>query len=187
MIGDESAWHAAKPRILFLLKQPHDRNQVLEACHYDLTELFRHPDGFRQDRKTVRNRLKTWAFDIRSLCGTPVNAEGALRQAALMNLCKLPGGAATSDRVLREVVRNQTWFLTEQIRILDPHLVVCGGTMRCLRQSSFAFEPVGLNASIFRCDNRMWLDHHHPAAWRGMNKRHALLLETLTHYRTSFA
>src|SRR5262245_49385966 len=69
VIGSEDAWKSLPLRIVFLLKEPHDRNGVLGKCGYDLRGLFRDPHLYSQNKKTVERRIADWAADFYQVVG----------------------------------------------------------------------------------------------------------------------
>lgn len=181
VIGEaEVEWVKARPRVLFLLKEPHDRGGVLKACGHDLRVLFRNPEKFGQNRKTVEKRIGAWAYELRALAGDPViDAHAALMASAVMNLKKTGGGAAACDRELIAFAWEHRPFILRQLAILSPDVVVCGGTFRHVREVMGGFEPVGVEALVYWREGVLWVDHHHPASWVRIRQRHGLVMECL--------
>lgn len=163
----DQAWFNAPVRILFLLKEAHDRNNVLDACGFDLRTLYRHPDRFHQHRKTVERRLAAWATEIRDLIRHPVASEQeAFLACGVMNLKKQAGGKSTHHGSLNEHSQQDAHFIERQLSIMSPELVICGGTLKHARQLSFlsGIELIPGYRFSYRDSRAKWIDHRHPAA-----------------------
>ena len=124
-IGGDAAWETSPLRIVFLLKEPHDRNSILEKCGYDLTELFRRPELYVGNRKSAERVLGRWAY-----CLQQIHAGNSLRR---------------------------------EFDILQPDVVVCGGTYRT---ASIVFPELQLlnsGCQWVRCASCVWINHVHPS------------------------
>lgn len=186
VIGAYCDYARSPKRLLFLLKEPHDRNGVIAACGRDLRQLFRHPERFGQHRKTTERRIARWASELWGLmspCCRP--ATEPIRSIAVMNLKKLPGGSTIADSVLHEVVRRDCWFILKQIRLLNPQVIVCGGTFRFLRRVQPEWEPVESSGLVFRREEALLLDHHHPSARATVGDRHYKIMAALRELTSS--
>lgn len=171
-----STWMRSELKVLFLLKEPHDRNSVIPACGFDLRVLFREPERFHQNRKTVERQMVCWADDLRAVHGlSSLGAPQAIRSCAVMNLKKVAGGAASSDAEIRKCAIQDRPFIKRQIEILAPDVVVCGGTARVLSNVFPSLDRMR-GELCFRNEDSWWLDHYHPAAWAHLKHRHSLVL-----------
>lgn len=126
-VDAESYWMASL-RIAYLLKEVNVREH---EDGWDLCSFL--ADG---ERGKTWNMVAYWTYGL--LNGLPewTNVPDAntgfrgewLRRVAVLNLNKEGGGAVTDPRRLRDVVKRDADLLRDQIRMLDPHVVVCAGT-----------------------------------------------------------
>jgi hypothetical protein len=180
MIGTEAQWLSARPRCLFLLKEPNDRNEVLTACGYDLCRLFRRSGDFGQNRKTVERTIVQWFGDLRALWGLPrLDFDQAICSCSVINIKKLGGSGRTKASDIRRFANQDAWFIAREIELLQPEVVICGGTADAIRNAWTGFESWGSDKLCFRRGAVLWLDHFHPAAWAGKSKRHAQVVSEL--------
>jgi hypothetical protein len=179
-IGGDSKWEACPLRILFLLKEPHDRNDVLEECGNDLTELFANSHHYSGNSKVAERTMGRWAFCLRQLHaihrGAPKLADqdwrGALHDAAVMNLKKLPGGKASTQSEITAYALRDKALLERQLQILRPDVVICGGTFEIARTvfSELAFAPTHVDS--FSSSERLWIKHFHPSCRKPSLEKH---------------
>ena len=170
-IGGDAAWETAPLRIVFLLKEPHDRNSILERCGYDLTELFRRPELYVGNRKSAERVLGRWAFCLQqihagnsySLEAAGHYAHSALLATAVVNLKKLPGGKSSTDAVIRHFAERDKGLLRRELDILQPDVVVCGGTYRTASIVFPELQPLNSDCPWVRCASCVWINHVHPS------------------------
>lgn len=170
-IGGDAAWEASPLRIMFLLKEPHDRNSILEKCGYDLTELFRRPEFYEGNRKSAERVLGRWAYCLQQIhAGNSYTLELAghyahiaLLGAAVVNLKKLPGGKSSTDAVIRHFAQRDKDFLRREFDILRPDIVVCGGTYRTARLVFPKLNRLAPSGAWVRSASCVWINHVHPS------------------------
>src|SRR5439155_25710839 len=98
----ERVWAALPLRIEFLLKEAHDRDDVMAKCQHDLVKLWCNPQDYAENRKVAERRVKQWTIDLYQALGAPLPAEDPLLFCAVVNLSKLTGTSRANDKVLRE-------------------------------------------------------------------------------------
>ena len=182
VIGSHSEYSSSPRRLLFLLKEAHDRNGILDACGFDLRVLFREPGRFTGHSKTVERRLAQWTQDIWDVISrTSPHVTEPIRSVAVMNLKKLAGGACTIDHELKDATLRDRWFILEQIRLLEPQVMICGGTFLFLRQIQPEWTAIDERHLLFRRESTILLNHHHPSAWATAARRHRDMMAALSH------
>jgi uracil-DNA glycosylase len=65
-----------------------------------------------------------------------------LRRVAVVNLNKAGGGASSDLRRLREIAARDADLLREQLALLDPSVVICGGTGELAARLLFGGAPM---------------------------------------------
>lgn len=140
---DEDLYSQARTRVLWLLKEPNDP----ELITWNLPEQIR-----------VDVREKSWAGRImwkvvgaltygmqqsdfppyRTSYDNEANICNGLGMIGVTNLKKSGGGSSSKDDEIRAAAKEDVDLWTEEIRIMAPHLVICGGTYTYIK------KPLGL-------------------------------------------
>lgn len=113
--GDEAAYEKSSPKVLYILKE----SNVGDRCD-DLSFWFKaQATGGGTHRITKRIRLMQKV----------ITGSDDLTAVAYMNLNKSGGTSATNGAKLEAYVLNEniSSFIKEEIRILNPDIIVCGG------------------------------------------------------------
>lgn len=127
-----------KPKILFILKEVNNK----EKGHGRLGDHLLGPtcgwptwnnvvrwklllDALEEDR--TLNFEQLWKERLNWIGLEDRNRE--LRDVAVMNLKKTPGGASSSLRDIADAAATDRAFLDRQMRMLDPDVIVVGGDM----------------------------------------------------------
>jgi hypothetical protein len=172
---DAERWFRAKPRTLFLGKQPHDRGQVLSACGYDLCRLFRESKSFSYNKKIFETNLSLWSLAVSSILrGREISFDEAMRapreredawlSSAVVNICKTAGGPTTSTRTLIEAAERNRKQLAVQLSMLKPDVVICCGTFDVVRRIFRRVEEgYKLNERFVNTNKTVWIDTWHPS------------------------
>jgi hypothetical protein len=164
-IIEEDKWKQAHRKILFLLKETND-------C----------PGDFRENcKKDPWPVLGYWAFGlqhVREHYVPPFTSakEGyaeSFRSSALVNLKKRPGKGSSEPVVIEQATRDDKDLIAEELQIIRPEVIVCGGTWPFVENALFddslgQFEHIEPDKE--RCylrDGIIWIDHCHPSVpWR---------------------
>jgi len=164
-IIDESAWDAAPRRVLFLLKEDNKNRPVHED---DLRTIWRAKPwpildtmAFGLHRLVPGQPLPSWidAYAIRA-------TGSGLRSAAVMNLKKEPGGGEADRKQVQTWVGANLDMLREQIKIISPDIVVCGGTLGEYVLPTGLVQlgkPVDPGGACYLAQGALWVEYHHPS------------------------
>jgi hypothetical protein len=137
-IVDPARWLQAGTQILFVLRETNGyRGNIAALIHKACTT---HPSSKLWDRPTFHN-VGRWAHGLvhAAEASFPTfedahkNRKTALLACAFINLKKTTGGARATNAVEHAAARDAI-FLREQIELIDPRIVVCGGTYRAIKQ-----------------------------------------------------
>jgi hypothetical protein len=173
-------------RIVFVLKEV---NELKDVTGWDLGELI-----LEEDYGRTWNNVARWTMAILSAtlwADLPVmNKETRtkiLSSVAVMNLNKEGGGASTHGPSLRTAAERAQGLLREQIDLLDPHVVVCGGgqTGDLAGQLLGGWEPrewTKIQAGVWRAPSaagRTVITMPHPQARRSGKTMYEGLLAAL--------
>jgi hypothetical protein len=171
-IGSDRDWNDARLKVLFITKECNDPKGEQSGNNYDLRELFRNSHLYSFNRKRFEHNLGRWAYGLqrcRSNCAPPfgeadipANRLSGLCASAVLNLKKLAGGAAANTAEIKRHVHFDKDFIIEQISILSPSVVVCGGTHKLV---NLLVPDLRLPApySFQRLGSMLWLSTPHPS------------------------
>lgn len=146
-VADPSGYLAAKPRLMWILKEPYDGwDAAGNPCGGGWTIL----KDFGGDGKTLaevangNTALRNVAYASRALLdGVASYADlpwisddlttydRALRSVAFLNVGKMPSGQTTSDAKLAACYADWKNVLFRQIDLYDPEIIVFGNTLPC--------------------------------------------------------
>lgn len=171
-------WISEKRKILFILKEAY----CDKATEFDLVaELNKHgPWG------SVWNRCAEWVYGIMEVskdCPMPpyrsVNQNESnvyLRRVAVLNLKKSDGNSSSNMSEVEQYARFDAEEIKEEIKIIDPDIVICGSVFYLLRGEVFGESLMGDGAFAGQWNNNWYywtksltgrptliIDFYHPA------------------------
>jgi hypothetical protein len=171
---DLSLWVAESVRILVLLKEAYGGDQ------------WDHADGIRKDKglmkvggsanPAVQYRAAEWLLAISSsLSGAPFDVElertydfkncrSVMMRSAWVNIKKAEGIAYSNAKDLDAVIERDGKFLARQIKLLEPTIVLCGGTFELVMKHLFttAVKMPKTNFTFLSGSVKI-LNYRHPA------------------------
>ncbi len=155
-VADAVAYLDAKPRLMWILKEPYDDWDDDESpCGGGWTFFRDVAKGKTLAQVANANpALRNVAYASRAILGgigsyaelpwivdAPADYERSLRSIAFVNVGKMPAGRTTSEERLAACYAQWKDVLFEQIDLYDPDILVFGNTLQC-------FEPdMGLDLS----------------------------------------
>lgn len=82
-----------------------------------------------------------------------------------MNLKKEPGGSQADPNEVKAWVRKHAPYVREQLRIVDPDIVVCGGTLSIVTETNVVDlgRTLDFDETCYRPERAVWVTHHHPS------------------------
>lgn len=165
-IIDPAKWIQTGTRILFILRETNRyRSSMAALIHKACTT---HPSSKLWDRPTFHN-VGRWAHGILhtteesspSFDVAHKNRKTALLACAFMNLKKTTGGARATAAVEHATLRDAI-FLREQIELINPQVVVCGGTYRAIKQHLYPAIR-GVAPRMHEVGGRLFINANHPS------------------------
>jgi hypothetical protein len=136
-----SYWQEPR-RIVYLLKEV---NVAEGEAAWDLPSFL-----LEAKRGATWNMIAYWTFGLLNALPRWADVPSAnvdfrwewLRRIAVVNLNKAGGGASSDHRRLREIAVRDADLLREQLSLLDPDVVVCGGTGDLAAEFLFDSAPL---------------------------------------------
>lgn len=165
-IIDLARWEQAGERILFVLRETNGYRGSMAALIYKACTT--HPSSKLWDRPTFHN-LGRWAYgllhardaSLPSFDAAHANRKTALLACAFINLKKTMGGARATEAVGNATARDAV-FLREQIELINPHVVVCGGTYKAIKQHLYP-NIRRVAPRVHEVGGRIFINAHHPS------------------------
>jgi len=189
-IGSDEDWWQTPVRVLFLTKEAHD----FEGFDHDLRKLFRTFRQLKQKKPHFEYNVGRWAYGLHcsaeiesplfAAADEPRNRHSALLRSAVVNLKKIAGSETANPAELGRSVRQDGDLIREQIGILNPDVVACGGTWK-LANSLIRGLRLSKPYSVDRANGRIWLSCFHPTL-QGMNPQNHFS-QIVNLYRNSLA
>jgi hypothetical protein len=171
-VGDgivmEEAWQASRRRILFLLKEPHGYKGADGGMDKLIRDAAKPRSTSKLWRRPTFHNLGRWAHGLLSYEGAVpdfADAHRARRTAmlgcAFVNLKKTSGGRSATSEVDVHAQRYAE-FLRRQVDIIEPDLVVMGGTYPTVKEHLYpGLEKV--SSRVHKLGNRLFINAFHPA------------------------
>ena len=173
--NEETMWANVPKRILFLLK---DSNK---NPGYDNREFY---PGVKGSLNTHYRNLAYWLFGLLAFDETKdapafeslnlwdeVYSVFDTKPFAIVNCKKESGGSYVSNENLQEHINRYADFIKEEIAILNPDIIVCGGGSSLIKK--FVADNVyrnleKINNWIYfdKFNNKVVIDSYHPSYWQ---------------------
>ncbi|MDY0315672.1 MAG: hypothetical protein RBR32_11420 [Bacteroidales bacterium] len=174
--GNESElWHNAKKRILFLCKDLNSKEEDGSAS----TDEIRHRNGHKKARF-----YRNMAYWLYGLCNIDKNGIAPKFETltdekitdffdktpfAYVNCKKEAGLESVSDTELRHHIGLYKDFINKEIEILNPDIIVCGGTRRFFfDNNNNIYEPLEKFSEWIYFNQeqkKVVIASYHPSAW----------------------
>jgi hypothetical protein len=166
-IVNYDAWKKAKPKILFLLKENHDKT-------------YEPYEGITVDSKPFSLNIARWRQLLIELYKNPanelsfenINLPKGINDIAIVEVKKLNNRKSKSDNnEISKFAERDMEFLKEQIEIINPDIIFCGYTgdayQNYLYNGNILWERLisDSNCHCFKDDNRLMIDFYHPSTF----------------------
>jgi len=163
-IINEDRYYSAKPKILFITKEPNNPDQN----EGDFRSWW-----MEEVKYTFAYRIAEWSYGI--LNGFPEYDEvwksnrsrKALQQIAFMNIKKIGGGGSSQLSMMTEHLKMNFRFIHRQIDIIEPDIIITGTTWGELRNQLFPqtkWIQSGYDILVGRHKKAKVIDYYHPSS-----------------------
>ena len=175
-IIDARAWTATRLKVLFLLKESHEK--IKDADYQDGCEWVRDYllAGKAEGRSTMWKVLGTWAYGLQGLATgsmVPYPEQGsdwtktqvgeALRSSAFVNVKKSGGGAVSDPEELRRYVDQDWELLQSQLSEIRADIIVCGSTWELIARRFYSATDNETEHCVHRVGSFTFVDFWHPS------------------------
>ncbi len=187
-IVNKTMWNKSSKKILFILKETNGAEQ-------DLTEAIQRSSeqktGWHKGK--VLRRVGRWAYGLEHFNGDIPSFEEAKSyqfkapvNTAYINLKKSSGGARTNEKLFHSHVEKYADLIKQQIELINPDIIVMGGTYKYLKKYVFPDEQmVKVSERVHTVNNtRIAINAWHPAA---IKKAQVMYVQVLGSYEKYYS
>jgi hypothetical protein len=186
-IVQEETWHASARKVLFLLKEPHGYDGAAGGMDQLIRDASKPRSTSKLWRRPTFHNLGRWAHGLLTYAGAvPDFAEAhrarrtAMLGCAFINLKKSSGGRSATVEV-GEHARRYADFLRRQIDIIQPDIVVMGGTFPAVKEHLYpGLEKV--SSRVHKLGKRLFINAFHPACTNERLEVYDQVLFSYHHY-----
>ena len=168
-VVNEKLYEESKPKLLFLLKEANDPDRK-ESWNLD---GFLHSEIDKNHLYTMWRAVGTWVYGFYNDFPphTEIYSEDmsnlfeGLRRISAVNIKKTGGGGSSDWDELVEHTKKNKYLLLEEIKIINPDIIICGGTFWIIEKvfNDFKVEEskCGVHYAVY--NEKVFLDFVHPA------------------------
>lgn len=180
-INDEQKFENGKPKILFITKEPNDPKQE----EGDYRKWWK-----SEIKYSFSIRIAEWSYGI--LNGFPeydvVRRDlngllNALHSVAFMNIKKIGGKGISNDEVILETLKRDYKFIQDEIRIIEPDIIITGLSVKPIREELFKtikWHESGYSIAIGKHNGVKVIDFYHPSSRTAPAASYSLLEKVIT-------
>lgn len=182
-------WIKSEVKILFVLKETNKAKQnVVTAITNALSSK---KSGWWRGK--VLRRVGRWAYGLASYSGEVPSFDNAKAfgteatwGVAYMNMRKTAGGARTKKKLFDSHVRNYAPYIRRQIELIEPDVVVLGGTFNSVKKHIFP-QMEHVCKRIHKHQDIIFINAFHPAAVVRSSDIYHQVLDSYHNYRANYA
>ena len=163
-------WTKQNPRVLFFLKEAYTDNPK----GYDLTAaLDSEGADFAKKNSPIWARVAVWTqaiYDSTELPPLPYDeakiksqADDNIRSIAVINIKKSNGQKSSNDTDLKEFLANDKDQLTEELKIINPDVILCGGTFHLLQKYGMFPDANKVTRNDYLWNDKLIISYWHPS------------------------
>ena len=178
-IINEPEWEKTNPKILFVAKEANQQGNVRAG---DFREEWKVPGP----KYPFADRITEWAFGIINdfpkfydIFDAHYQYDIYLQKIAFINIKKMGGLGIANSLVLGQHFRSNVDFLSQQISIINPEIIIlCLSFQELYRTSLFKgayWKPTGYDINVARWNNIKLIDFYHPSARNGPAASYSLM------------
>lgn len=164
------SYFSSSMRLLFLLKETNGTKENIDIRESILNSLDNKKSKWSHGRSSVLRRVGLWSQGILNYDDN-ITYENARKKRlerlvfekiAYINIMKSSGKNRTSDKKLSEFVQSHKTEIKQQIELLKPNIVICGGTFSVVKNHIFC-SMEKISDELFWADGIFFIKSCHPA------------------------
>jgi len=169
-IVNDHEYSNAKYKILWILKEPHDK----DGGNWYMKDFIGNKDRLREYRNwprtfnpiiyvtySILNGFSSW----NELDDTSENPDmiDVLRKIAYINLKKIPGETVSVPDVIQKAYEENKDIILKQIELCDPNMIIGGSTMSIIANDLGIGPLIEKNGiKCFATNEKIYIDAYHP-------------------------
>lgn len=179
-------WDNVDVKVLFILKETNKAKQnVVDAIR---RALVTKSSGWWRGK--VLRRVGRWAYGLINYSGTVPSFKDAKAYGkdttwniAYINMRKTAGGSRTNKKSFDVHVKEYAPYIRRQIELINPDIIVLGGTFKVMRKHIFP-ELEHVSNRIHKHKDTIFINAYHPAAILKAEELYYQVLDSYHHYKT---
>ena len=175
-IVDHEKYLNAKFKILWILKEPHDKGGQQEWSMRDLIKDAKYSEGLNPDMKytftniiystySIFNNFVSWN-EMDYMEDKPEMIE-YLQKIALINIKKLPAGSSSKDNEIQSAYQKYRSIILKQIETFEPNIIIGGNTIKYIQEDLELSKFPKIEKDLiwyYLLDDKIVIDAYHPAS-----------------------
>lgn len=171
-------WFKNNLKIMFLLKEAFSKNNETE---WNIAEAINEDNGIfyvgNQANQAMQNRVAEWAYAVdEGINDNSITKEEALNKhrekprksmlkAAWVNIKKIDGIQYSNSTDLTTFVKRNNKLLKEQIGLINPNIILCGGTFNLAKKELFenSFSKIKGTEYCYDWNGKLLIKFRHPS------------------------
>ena len=177
-IVDYAQWLENDTKLMFLFKEAFSKNGETE-WNIATEGIAAHGGIFyvgNQANQAMQYRVAEWAYAVESAmngkkelkhqdatANNRENSRKAMLKSAWVNIRKIDGVARSNDKVLASIAQRDKHLLSEQIDLINPNIILCGGTFGIVEGTLFQnAERIKETEFCYEWNGRLIIKFRHP-------------------------
>lgn len=186
-IINEKYWQSCKPKILILIKEVNSEEDDFKSISALVNDKIGHKSqlwkyvAWHNIGRVTNGLLKVHQNkQIISIQNAEKERQQVLKNIAVMNIKKIPGGASSDDEKIMLHAKKYQNFIQEEIEAINPDIIILGGTYKYLK------EILQLEKQAYRIhkdpNNRVYINAYHPSARIKKGKYYTEVVQSYYNY-----
>lgn len=173
---DEDLYSEAKPKILFITKEPNDPEQKAG----DYREWWK--EGLKY---SFSLRITEWAYGIFNqfppydiIKGDVPKLNRSIQSIAFLNIKKIGGKGTSKEKDILSHLEQCNDLIHKEIDIINPDIIITGITWKSVRKELFQnieWKESGYSIAISKFNNSKVVDFYHPSSRTAPSASYSLL------------
>lgn len=186
-IISEVDWGLVGKKVLFILKETNNYKGNIAALIN--SAVTKHPKSKLWDRPTFHN-VGRWAHGlINSSNGVPSYSESHIKRKESLLFCafinlKKTSGARAATKAVPEFAHKYSAFIRQQINLIDPEIIVFGGTYEIVKEYVIP-EMERISNRVHKYNKIICINANHPACTKSRKYMYEQVIVNYNNYLLS--
>ena len=186
-IINEKYWQNCQPKILIIMKEVNSEKDDFTSLSQLVNDRIGHKSqlwkyiAWHNIGRVTNGLLEVHHnMQIIPIKDAEKDRQEVLKNIAVMNIKKTPGGDSSKDKEILKHAENYSELIKEEIKVINPDIIILGGTYKYLK------EILQLEKQSYRIhkdpSNRVYINAYHPSARIGKGKYYSEVVQSYYNY-----